>query len=461
LQRLNHSFSEMTLFGPTGSRMDGGDHIEGAIVSDNFFRTLGVNPELGRAIEPEQQNVVVISHALWLAKFAGKEHVLGKPLRLDGKPFSIIGLMPPSFHFPSKNEVPDSSMKTAAELWVPVVLTPQQKADHDSGCCDGTLARLAPGVSMSQAQAEMASLMVGIDKKHRELQGWSAWVSPFTEAIVGEVRPLMWLLFGAVSLVLLIACGNVANLLMARAAGRVHELGVRSAMGAERARLIRQLVTEALLLASAGGTIGVFLAFAGVRLLLRLNPGEIPRLTETSVDARVLAFSIATSLATGFLFGLLPALSASRIDVLALLKQGGSKGTAGTSNRLRHALIVAEVALSVILLAGAGLLILSYLVLQAAGTGFSFEPGEYGSRYGFSGGATAEVQRESSWAAFKTRRVAWRQQSRSGEPSTADARGIKRDRRGGRRFQPEKSNGGRALRFALVFSNNGHSSHRG
>ena len=373
LQRLNHSFSDLTLFGPTGYMVDG-DHIEGAIVSDNFFRTLGVSPELGRTMGPEETGVVVISHALWVAKFAGDEHVVGKLLRLDGKPFSVIGVMPASFHFPSKNEVPQSSMKEAAELWVPVVLTPQQKADHDGGCCDGTLGRLAPGVSIEQAQAEMASLMVEIDKKHRELKGWTAWVSPFTETVVGETRPLMWLLLGAVSLVLLIACGNVANLLMARAAGRVHELGVRSAMGAERVRLIRQLVTESLLIACAGGATGVFLAFAGVRLLLLLNPGDIPRLNETSVDGRVLAFSIVTSLITGLIFGLLPAISASRIDVMALLKQGGSKGSVGTSNRLRHALIIAEVALSVILLAGAGLLIRSYLVLQAEGPGFSASP---------------------------------------------------------------------------------------
>jgi putative ABC transport system permease protein len=373
LQRLSHSFSDMTLFGPTGYKVDG-DHIEGAIVGDNFFRTIGVSPELGRGVGPGDDKVVVISHALWIVKFAGDEQVLGKTLRLDGKPYSIIGVMPASFHFPSKNEVPESSMKTAAELWVPVVLTPQQKADHDSGCCDGTLARLAPGVSIKQAQAEMESLMVGIDKKHKQLQGWTAWVAPFRETIVGESRPLMWLLLGAVSLVLMIACGNVANLLMARAAGRVHELGVRSAMGAERVRLIRQLVTESLLIACVGGATGVFLAFAGVRLLLRLNPGDIPRLNETSVDGRVLAFSIVTSLVTGVLFGLLPAISASRIDVMALLKQGGSKGTVGTSNRLRHALIIAEVALSVILLAGAGLLIRSYLVLAAAGTGFSSSP---------------------------------------------------------------------------------------
>jgi predicted permease len=373
LQRLNRSFSEMTLFGPSGFRMDGGDHIEGAIVDGNFFRALAVKPELGRGIEAADKNVVVISHAFWLSRFGGGD-VLGKSLRLDGKPYLVIGVMPPSFHFPSKNEVPQSSMTERAELWVPITMTPQQKASYEQGCCDGTLGRLAPGVSLVQAQAEIASLMVGIDKKHTSLQGWTGWVSPFQETIVGQSRQLMWLLLGAVSLVLLIACSNVANLLMARVAGRVHELGVRSAMGAERARLIRQLVTEALLLACAGGAAGVFLAFAGVRLLLRLNPGDIPRLGETSLDGRVLVFSIATSLLTGLIFGLLPALSASRIDVMALLKQGGGKGARGSSNQLRHALIVVEVALSAILLAGAGLLIRSYLALAAEGTGFSSTP---------------------------------------------------------------------------------------
>ena len=227
------------------------------------------------------------------------------------------------------------------------------------------------GCLFAQAQAEMVALMIPIDKTHTDLQGWTAWVAPFTESIVGQVRPLMWMLFGAVSLVLLIACGNVANLLMARAAGRVHELGVRSALGAERARLIRQMITEALLLASAGGAIGIALAFGGVNLLLKLNPGDIPRLNDISIDGRVLLFSVVVSLATGFVFGLLPALSASRIDVMKLLKQGGSKGAAGTSNRLRHALIVAEVALSVILLTGAGLLIRSYQKIVSEGPGFS------------------------------------------------------------------------------------------
>lgn len=371
LQRLNHSFSQMTMFAETGFRLEGGDHIEGAVVLGNFFRTLGVRPEMGRTIEEGDKNVVVISHSLWMARFGGDPRVLGQSLRFDGKPFTIIGVMPPSFHFPSKNEVPEASLKQRAEAWTPQDMTPFEKASHDGGCCDGALGRLAPGVSFQQAQSELSALMKEIDKKHTQLQGWTAWVAPFTESVVGQVRLLMWLLLGAVSLVLLIACGNVANLLMARAAGRVHELGVRSALGAERARLIRQLITEALLLAFMGGAIGVLLAFGGVRLLIKLNPGDIPRLEETALDLKVLLFSVATSLLTGLMFGLLPAISASRIDVMMLLKQGGSKGTAGTSNRLRHALIVAEVALSVILLAGAGLLIRSYVLLQASGTGFS------------------------------------------------------------------------------------------
>ena len=173
LQRLSRSFSDMTLFGPARFRRDEDDHVEGAAVDDNFFRTIGVSPQLGRTMERGERNVAVISDAFWIAKFAGDERVLGKSLRLGGNPFSIIGVMPPSFHFPSKNEVPLSSMKTAAEFWIPLVLTPQEKANHEDGCCDGTLARLAPGVSLQQAQAETASLMLGIDKQHKELQGFS------------------------------------------------------------------------------------------------------------------------------------------------------------------------------------------------------------------------------------------------------------------------------------------------
>ncbi len=370
LRQLNHSFSNLIGFAQSRLRITANSeapaYTGGAHVTGDFFQTLGATPELGRLIEPaDRENVAVISDALWRRKFGSASDTVGKTLHLGDQDATIIGVMAPSFTFPNRGEVPLGPDIQHTDVWIPL---PQQTGSWN---LDGAIGRLRPGVSFAQAQAEMVSLMVPIDKTHTDLHGWTAWVAPFTESIVGQVRPLMWMLFGAVSLVLLIACGNVANLLMARAAGRVHELGVRSALGAERARLIRQMITEALLLASLGGAAGIGLAYGGVNLLLKLNPGDIPRLNDMSVDGRVLAFSIAVSLATGFLFGLLPALSASRIDVMRLLKQGGSKGTAGSSNRLRHALIVAEVALSVILLTGAGLLIRSYLKIVNEGPGFT------------------------------------------------------------------------------------------
>ena len=195
-------------------------------------------------------------------------------------------------------------------------------------------------------------------------------MQPFLSHATGPLRPLMSLLFGAVSLVLLIACGNAANLLLARAASRTHELGVRSALGAGRKRLVRQLLTESVLMSCAGGALGVTIALAGIRILQHFDPGNIPRLNETSLDARVLIFSVGLSLLTGILFGILPALSVSGVNLSELLKQGGMRGIAGTSNRLRHGLIIIEIGLAVVLLSGSALLIRSYLKLQSVDMGF-------------------------------------------------------------------------------------------
>jgi predicted permease len=376
LRTRNRSFTNLIGFAQSRLRItannEAPEYAGGATVTGDFFETLGGSAELGRLLQPDDDqpghgNVAVISHALWQQKFGLAPGILGKTLYSGDDRRTIVGVVAPSFTFPDHNEVPLGPDIVRTDVWIPFAATPRQWSSMN---LDGAIGRLAPGVSFAQAQAEMLSLMIPIDKTHTDFQGWTAWVVPFTDSVVGQVRPLLWMLLGAVSLVLLIACGNVANLLMARAAGRVHELGVRSALGAERSRLIRQMITEALLLACAGGAIGVALAYGGIRLLLRLNPGDIPRLNDISIDGRVLLFSIAVSLATGFLFGLLPALSASRIDVVALLKQGG-RGSAGTSNRLRHALIAGEVALSVILLTGAVLLIRSYLKLTMEGPGFT------------------------------------------------------------------------------------------
>jgi putative ABC transport system permease protein len=373
LRRLNRSFTHLTAFSQDRFRVDNAEYIGGATVTGDFFQTMGAEPQLGRVFtaeddQPGRPGVAVISDALWHSKYAGAGDVLGKTISISGKKATIVAVMPAAFTFPKRSEVPYGGKIERTDIWTPFAAPPKILQSWN---IDGAIGRLAPGVSMKQADAEIKALMVPLDKKHTDLPGFTGWVSPFVDTVVGPVRPLVWMLFGAVSLVLLIACGNVANLLTARAAGRAHELGVRSAMGAERGRLIRQMITEAMLLAILGGAVGVALAYAGVRLLLLVNPGDIPRIGEMSVDVRVLAFSVGISLLTGFLSGLLPALSASRIDVMSLLKQGGSKGAAGTSNKLRHVLIVAEVALSVVLLAGAGLLIRSFLNLQKEGPGFS------------------------------------------------------------------------------------------
>jgi len=376
LQKRSDSFSNMTAISQSRLRItpfsETPEYVGGATVTGNFFQTLGAAPELGRLIDrsddqPGKGGVAVISHALWQEKYGLAADILGRKLHMGDETATVVGVMPPAFTYPNRGEVPYGMDLKRTDVWIPYAATEKQMA---SQYLDGAIGRLAPGVSIAQAEAELKALMVPIDKTHTDMHGWTALVAPLRESIVGQVRPLVWLLFGAVSLVLLIACGNVANLLMARAAGRVHELGVRAALGAERSRLVRQMVTEALLLASIGGAIGIGLAYGGVRLLLLVNPGDIPRMNEISIDARVLIFSLAASLATGFLFGLLPALSASRVDITSMIKVGGTKGATGKSNHLRHALIAAEVALSVVLLAGAGLLIRSFLKLQAEGPGF-------------------------------------------------------------------------------------------
>lgn len=380
-QASQQSFSDLTMFNQQRFRMEEADRFQrvgGAVVAGNFFHTFETAPELGRAIEtdddqPSHQHVVDISDALWRSRFGGAANVLGKTLRLDREIYTIVGVMPPAFHYPHSADFPYSDSEIAAtELWIPAGLTPHEKSEPMGTDCVA-IGRLKPGVSLKQAQAEMSALEARLDPINHpaEWRGFGALVRPFIDTAVGPVRPLLWLLLGAVSLVLLIACSNVANLLLARAAGRVHEMGLRTALGADRVRLVRQMLTEALLLAVAGGMLGLGIAYASLRLVIRLHPGDIPRLNETSLDARVLLFAIGASLLTGLAFGLLPALAASRVSVIGLLKQGGNKGIAGTSNGLRNGLIIAEVALSVILLAGAGLLIRSYLKVQAVDTGFA------------------------------------------------------------------------------------------
>ncbi|HYW44382.1 MAG TPA: ABC transporter permease [Bryobacteraceae bacterium] len=357
---------------------DGGDPIRvgGAIVLGNFFQTLNAVPELGRAIDPAddrpgQERAAVISDALWRSRFNRDPGALGSTVQLGKSGYRIVGIMPAGFAYPHETDFPLAvATLKRTEIWIPAALTAQQWSNRMS-TADAAIGRLRPGVSLRQAQSEMSAIEGHLDPLNLpEMRGMQSLLVPFIETATGPVRPLMRLLAGAVVLVLLIACGNVANLLMARAVGRVHEMGVRTALGAPRARLVRQLLTESMLLAAVGGGLGALMSFAILKALSRLNPGDIPRFDEVSIDGRVLLFALLISLGTGFVFGILPALAASRVKVSELLRQGG-RGTVGGWPRARHALIVTNVALAGVLLAGAGLLIRSYLNVQGEDKGFA------------------------------------------------------------------------------------------
>jgi predicted permease len=379
LQRQSRSFSSMTLFQNRTYSLaskDGTNRVGGVMIDSNFFPTLGSQPEIGRGIEsqdmlPGQENVAVISHALWAQMFAGDAEILAKSLRLDGRAYQIIGVMPAAFGYPHDTDLYESSHGPVTQVWIPLVLSPGQKADRDDG--DGhVLARLRNGVTGIQAQMEMRGIMSRLDRLHDpRMRGFGAFVQAFRESALGRVPSLMWLLLGAVSLVLLIACGNAASLLLARSASRGHELGIRATLGAGRNRVIRQILTESLLLGLVSGVVGTIMAYVLLHALLRFDPGNIPRLREAAVDSRVLLFTVAVSLLTSVLFGILPAVSASRINLIEFLKSGGKGSTAGAGDGLRSCLIVAEVALAVVLLAGAGLLLRSYAKIESVDAGFS------------------------------------------------------------------------------------------
>lgn len=383
-QRLNHSFSSLTMVHEQKVNLvvQAGSvtRSSAASVTGSFFSTLEASPELGRAIDasddqPGHEKVAVIGDPLWRDKFGGGADVIGRTLELDRERYTVIGVMAQEFGYPFEGDVPyGMSDFGRTDIWIPMALSARQKTDRvnfqDSS--DAVIGRLRPGVTAKQAEADLASIEARLSPLYQpEWRGWTAIVRPLVNTIVGPVQQMLWLLLGAVGVVLLIACSNVANLLLARITARTHEMGVRTALGAERARLARQMFTEALLLACMGGGAGILLAFVAVHLIVRLNPGNIPRFEEASVDGRVLVVTLGISIAAGVLFGLAPALAASRVNVNDLLKQGGNRGAAGTSSKWRHSLIVTQVALSVVLLAGAGLLIRSYLRLAAVNPGFS------------------------------------------------------------------------------------------
>ena len=357
--------------------------IGGARVDQDFFSTLQSTPELGHTLsaegnQPAHAKVAVVSHSLWVSMFGAKSDVLSRSIQLDGANYRIVGVMPPEFEYPFKSDLPygDSHIQST-QIWVPLALSAQGRTSR--GIANNvSVARLRPGVSIHQAQAEMAGIMARLDKQYPPDSGdegipraWGALVDSFTGLSIGPVRPLMRLLLAAVGLVLLIACGNVANLLLARASERARELGVRAALGAGRGRMVRQLLTESMLVGAGGCVVGILLAVIFLRLLPRLDPGNIPRLNEASLDARVFLVAIGASLLTSLLAGLSPALGASRMELTGFLKSHSTRSSSAGHSRLQSGLIVTQTAMVVVLLAGAGLLIRSYINVESVDPGFT------------------------------------------------------------------------------------------
>jgi putative ABC transport system permease protein len=368
------SFEGVAAFGYAGGTITDGDReperVSGMSTSANFFQVVGVAPALGRGFQPEEEQtgknrVVVISHALWQRRFGGNPNVIGQNINITGNQHTIVGVAPADF----KTPVPGPK---APDLWFPFALNFDESRRRSDFL--NVFARLKPGATVEQARAEMEALGARLAEEHPATNaGWTVKVEPLHERVVGNIRQALWVLMGVVGFLLLIACANVANLQLARAAARRQEIAVRTALGAGRVRIMRQLLTESVLLSLAGGALGLVLAAWGVELLVALSPGNIPRLEEVGLDARVLAFTLGVSALTGIVFGLLPALSASKTDVAVSLKEGGARGsTAGRgARRLRGSLVVAEIAITAVLLAGAGLMIRSFAAVQAVDPGFS------------------------------------------------------------------------------------------
>ena len=342
------------------------ERLEGRRVSATMFPLLGVEPQIGRVFTAAEdqsgaQRVVVLSYPLWQRRFGGDPGIIGQSLTLNGESYVVVGVMPARFQFPSSDD----------QAWVPIALT-QQDAGNRNRHYLQVLGRLKPGVSLTQAQSEMSTIAARLQQQYPQSNAeLGAVVQPLQEHLVGDIKPALLVLLGAVGLVLLIACANVANLLLARAAVRQKEIAVRVALGAKRSRLIRQFLTESVLLSTLGGLVGLAIAYGGLILLKAFIPENISQAREISIDVKVLAFTFLVSVATGLIFGLAPAIQAARFNQIDTLKEGGrDAATGGSGQRLRGLLVTAEVAISLVLLIGAGLLINSFLRLRNVDPGF-------------------------------------------------------------------------------------------
>lgn len=364
----NQSFDKMAANRWTGFNLTGGDQperIAGRQVSSEMLGVLGVAPALGRDFRPDEDRkdanaVAIISNSLWQRRFGGDPAVVDKTLILNDVPYQIVGVLPANFHYFPK-----------VDILVPIEAA-DERAFRERSWHPGiqVLARLKPGVSLEQARADMTSIAgaLGQEYPNSNKEHWVTLKSLYDDT-VGNVRSLLWMLLASVSFVLLIACANVANLMLARASARQKEIAIRSALGASRLRIIRLLITESVMLALIGGALGLLTAYWGTSLALKTLPEALPRVDDIKVDTNVLLFTLAASIITGIVFGLAPALQSSNPNLNETLKEGGRSGSSGRQG-LRSALVVAEIAISLILLVGSGLLVRSFIALNHVNAGF-------------------------------------------------------------------------------------------
>jgi predicted permease len=359
-------------YGGPGLNLTGGaypEQVQGIRASADYFRLFGApfiqgRPYTSEEDRPHGPNVVVISSGLWQRRYGGDPNMIGKSISIGAIPYTVVGIIGSGF-----------VTEPVADVWLPFQIDPNST---DQAHYFLTAARLKPGVTLAMANAQLQIAANDFRRKYPNIMGPKDGfgVQPLEDTIVSDVRSSLLILVGAVSFVLLIACANIANLLLARATGRKREIAIRAALGAGRVRIIRQLLTESLTLAVAGGAVGLVLGIIGVRALLAVNPGNIPRIGEhgaaVTVDWRVLAFTLAASLLSGILFGLIPALDASRADLSATLKESsGRSGTGLRQNKARSVLVISEMALALVLLIGAALLVRTFVALRSVNPGFS------------------------------------------------------------------------------------------
>ena len=364
----NHTFSGIAAFSEAGFNLAGGgepERLRGTSVTVEFFDVLGRRPAMGRNFTAQEgqlgsHRVAILSHGLWQRRFAGSRDVLGQTVKMNDELYTVIGVMPAAFQFPGRTEI-----------WTPLAMDLKEWQQRGGHYLNG-VGRLKAGVTLASAQTDLNGIAARAERQFPDSNaGWDTKIGSLQEAAVGKIRPALWTLTAAVGFVLLIACVNLANLLLSRSAARRREMGVRSSLGAGRWRLIRQLLTESVLLASLGAAVGLAIAWAGTRMLVTLDPDILPRAGEIALDGRALGFTAAIAVLTGILFGLAPAIHMAKADLMAALRDGGRGNAIGfRRNRLRSALVIGEVALALVLLSGAGLLMRSFYHLQSMDPGF-------------------------------------------------------------------------------------------